>query len=88
MALKHVCRRENHEPTLWNIACDLYVNKVISEEFGLNSPGAVTSIRRYDITFPKEALYCSTIDIDVDYVEDIYNELEEQAKNNGYNDAK
>jgi predicted metal-dependent peptidase len=29
VALKHICRGENREPILWNIACDLYVNKII-----------------------------------------------------------
>ena len=33
IALQHVARRENRDPELWNIACDFYINKVLSDEF-------------------------------------------------------
>lgn len=87
IALQHVARRENRDGNLWNIACDLYVNAVLSKEFSLGKPGTTGTLKRYNIKFPEGGLFCSTLDIDTDYTESIYSELEEQAKSNGYNDA-
>jgi predicted metal-dependent peptidase len=33
---------------------------------------------------PEDGMYCSSIDLDVDYVEDIYEKLVQQGKENGY----
>ena len=84
IALQHVARRENRDPELWNIACDFYINKVLSDEFSL-LPGQTTAVEGIDISMPRSGLFCSTIDTDVDYTEKIYEELYEQAKRNGYN---
>lgn len=81
VALMHVPRLEKRDPQLWNIACDLYVNKLLSEEFNIE-PGETDTNKI--VTFPKEGLYCSSIDLEVDYVEGIYDTLISQAKSNGY----
>ena len=72
---------------LWNIACDLYVNAVVCNEFNITGPGKINSIRKYAIKCPADLMYCSSIDTDVDYVENIYNDFEQQASKNGYNKA-
>ena len=88
IALMHVARREMRDPTLWNVACDLYVNAVVGNEFNVEGPGKTNKVRTYTIKFPKDALYCSSIDTEDDYVESIYHSLEQQASENGYNTAK
>lgn len=87
IGLKHVARRENRDPQLWNTACDYYVNKVISEEFGI-LPGDETQVNGVTVAMPTFGLFCSSIDTDEDYVEKIYEGLEKQAKKNGYFSAK
>lgn len=81
IALMHVSRMGGRDSTLWNIACDLYDNKILSEEFDLR-PGGMD--RKTRIAFPTDALYCESISIYKDYAEDIYRSLEEQAIKNGY----
>lgn len=85
VALMHVSRRKNRDPELWNIAADLYVNKLLSEEFSI-LPGETNTGEL--ITFPKSALFCSSLDLNNDYVEQIYEELNKQAQENGYSAAK
>lgn len=85
VALMHVARRDGRDRLLWNIACDFYVNSVLSVEFGYLMPGREIKLSGRSIKMPKEVLYCSSIDIDVDYVEGIYEYLYEQANENGYN---
>lgn len=88
VALMHVARRENRDPELWNIACDLYVNASLADEFGLKL-GTMAIVNEYlSISMPVNALYCSSIDIDKDYVEEIYEDLYNQGKKNGYNSHK
>ncbi len=98
IALMHVARRGNRDKVLWNVAADLYTNAVLVEEFKLEVEGDYYNssfdyddedgvITRCPIKFPRGALYCSTIDTDNDFVEEIYQDLENQAKDNGYNKA-
>lgn len=86
VALGHVARRENRDPQLWNVACDLYVNQMLAEEFGL-APGTEVTVNDVVIRMPVGGLFCSSIDINTDFVEDIYDSLEQQAKKNGYSRA-
>ena len=81
VALMHTSRRESRDPQLWNIAADMYVNKLLSMEFNV-LPGQKDNSSY--VSMPKDGVFCSTIDLDVDSVESIYNDLEEQAKKNGY----
>ena len=75
IALLHVPRCGGRDRELWNIACDLYVNRVLRLEFGGKSQ---------NIQMPEDALYWDKIDIEKDAVETIYDELYNQAKQNGY----
>ena len=85
VALMHVSRRKNRDPELWNIACDLYANRLLAEEFDI-IPGETDSNGL--IKFLPDALYCGTIDLENDYVERIYEDLYQQAQKNGYNNSK
>ena len=75
IALLHVPRCKGRDIKLWNIACDLYSNKLLHDEFGDGIFG---------IRMPDSAVYFEGISIDDDSVETIYDELYEQAKQNGY----
>lgn len=85
VALMHVARRKNRDSELWNIACDLYVNKFLAVEFGIK-PGMESSNGLVKMT--TDCCYTDTLDLDNDYVEAIYDNLYAQAENNGYNEAK
>ena len=85
VALMHVSRRKNRDPELWNIACDLYANRLLAEEFNI-IPGETSENGL--VRFLPDALYCGTIDLENDYVERIYEDLYQQATENGYNNSK
>lgn len=87
IALEHPARCEGRDPKLWNIACDLYCNRMLAVEFGLR-PGQTVNVNGIDICMPTNGVYCDTIDIDSEYAEQIYYSLAEQAKKNGYFDDK
>ena len=81
VSLMHVSRRGDRDPELWNVAADLYVNKLLSEEFNI-TPGHTS--HNGMIKFLKGGLYWDDLDLDSDTTEELYEELESQAKNNGY----
>ena len=81
ISLMHVVRRGNRDPQLWNLAADLYVNKLIADEFSI-LPGK--SALNGSLTMPTSGCWCESLDIDTEFTEDIYESLYEQAKNNGY----
>lgn len=85
VALMHVSRRKNRDPELWNIACDIYVNRLLAEEFNI-LPGEMADNGL--VKFLPDALYCGTVDLDNDYAEHIYEDLYQQAIKNGYNNSK
>ena len=85
VALMHVSRRKNRDPELWNIACDLYANRLLAEEFNI-IPGE--SSENGLVRFLPNALYCGSIDLENDYAERIYEDLYQQAVENGYNNSK
>lgn len=87
MALEHPVRRENRNPDIYNIACDLYVNAVLAEEFKL-FPGQTVQVNDISITMPMDCVFCSTLDTDKEYVENIYETLIGQAKENGFFDKQ
>lgn len=90
VALMHVSRRKNRDGLLWNIACDLYVNKLLVEEFNLSTDEETCSLdmQDKDVAFIPGSLYCESLDLDNDYTEKIYSEFYRQADENGYNKAK
>lgn len=81
ISLMHVVRRGNRDPKLWNLAADLYVNKLIAEEFSI-VPGK--SAANVSITMPTDGCWCESLNIDEEFTEDIYESFYEQSKNNGY----
>lgn len=83
IALMHPIRVGDRDPKLFNAACDLYVNKLIVEEF---KPSNVLKIDELNITMPKTVLFDDSIDTDEDSVESIYEQLEQQKGMNGWND--
>lgn len=82
IALLHVPRCEKRDKILWNIAADLYSNKLLSEEFDIK-PGEKTKDK--NIEFPEKSLYCGSININTETTESIYESLNKQAERNGYN---
>lgn len=84
IALKHALRLNGRDKKLWNVACDLYVNRLLALDLdlekGIDNP-------KKDIIIPADCLYAGNIDIDNDCVEDIYDRLNEMSNSNGYNDT-
>lgn len=79
IAMQHNIRKGNRIQYLWNMACDLFINKLLSEEFGIK-PGSGVNIVSEDtmgigIQFPKGSLYEERIDIKTDTPESIYEVL-------------
>ena len=83
IALKHVARLENRDPKIWNVACDMYINKALAHEFDLE-PGSKRTFNGVKIAMPSDGIYCPSIDVDKDYAEIIYDDLMKQAAQNGY----
>ena len=79
IALMHTSRVGNRDKYIFNIACDLYVNKLLSEEFSLYPGKTVNNIK-----MPYDILFCSSIDLDKECVEGIYECLNKQAEEQGY----
>lgn len=76
IALRHITRREQRDPLLWNQACDLYVNKLLSSEFQLPAPGVETKQGTHcSITMPLGSFFHPDLDLEVDFVEKLYQEL-------------
>ncbi|KPU45936.1 hypothetical protein OXPF_04040 [Oxobacter pfennigii] len=82
--LMHVARKESRNLSLWQVACDLYTNSVLSKELGFRRLGTIINANGYKIEIPAGIYYCSSIDTDEEYVEQIYEEFDRQAKENGY----
>lgn len=79
IALKHVLRRGDRQPQIWNIVNDLYVNALLNREIEYNS--AYRKVR-----LPSSALFSKKINIDSDSSEELYNifikQYEEQKDDN------
>lgn len=87
---RHLIRRGNRDPYIWNIACDLYNNKMIADEFGCK-PGVPVQKMLYNniapigLEFHLEmdektgsflmSMYSEAIDSKKDTVEIIYDKL-------------
>lgn len=85
VALMHVARCETRDPTIWNLACDLYVNALLAEEFRLYPNGVTTIDNGYQIQMLENIVFSPAIDVDKEAAETIYEELEKQTNKNGYN---
>lgn len=82
IALQHVLRMGTRDMALWNIACDMYINKLIYEEFELNNGGINFNL---GIKMPSWIYFDKNVDTDKDCAESIYDKLLEQSGKNGYN---
>lgn len=81
IALLHSARVGNRHKKLWNIACDLYVNKLLSDELNI-SKGQTKYINNIKITFPNEAYFDKSIDVKNDSVDSIYDKLYKELLSN------
>lgn len=90
VALQHVSRLSDLDPVLGNIAADYYVNALIAQEFGFDLdyvPQTYVTEFGVEITFPKDALALSSVDVDEDSTESLYYKLlKEEQKQNGSGD--
>lgn len=94
IAMQHSIRfgnRQNHE--LWNIACDLYINSIICNDFGCKFGGGTVELdvegsrnKKVVIKTPDFGVYIETIgetiDLNIDTPETIYNKLLDENKDN------
>ena len=83
ISLMHPVRINGRDPELWNIACDLYVNKLLDDEFSLGGKSNRHGTSAY-VKMPDSAVYWDQISVNDDAVDTIYDELYQQAKDNGY----
>lgn len=81
---RHHIRMGIRSKELWNIACDLYINRVIAHDFckGIN-PGEKCKYDGTTLGFPAYILYDETVSIENDTPESIYAEMEKDARNQG-----
>ncbi len=82
ISLMHVLRRQNRDKIIWNLACDYYVNKLISEEFDIN-PDTKVYNSQFNIALTNPDLFDNSINIDEDSCESIYETLLEEYKSEG-----
>ena len=87
VVLRHRAREGKRNHHLWNVACDLYINKLLTEDFEipihenkavpvkLNGKDQGFYVMRYD-----NICYSPTIDTKLDTPESIYNELMEDYR--------
>lgn len=75
VALGHSFRGEGKEPELWNLACDLYVNKLLAEEFHFSYGGETLQWRGIPLTMPENIAFHKDLNLNTDYVELLYQKL-------------
>ena len=85
VAMSHTTRQMERRHLLWNVACDLFINKVICEEMGIK-PGDAPLILNEDyygvgVKFLEGGLYNQKIDTKNDTPEKIYNEMAQELEN-------
>lgn len=94
VAMRHQVREEWRHHERFNIACDLYINKAICEEFNVDPNGDAIHIDKdamgIGLEFPKYddgktmGLFSSKVSVAKDTPETIYNELKvEESKQQG-----
>ena len=99
IAMNHRGREGGREHKLWNTACDLFINKMLADEFNITEPAKPVPMIRadsgkgdgsYTIALPRVGLFSDKVDITKDTPEGIYEELKEarekaqqQMSNNG-----
>ena len=85
IAMRHLFRRGLRDPELWNIATDMYINRVLCVEFGIEPGGQayVADKYRVGVSVPKDLVYDDRVDIKKDTPESIYTELVKENKKSG-----
>ena len=85
--MRHHSRRGSRDPELWNIATDLYINRSLADELGLETIGvpkpfnyANQDSKWFKVEIPFGVLYNSAIDLKTDTPELIYEELMQELK--------
>lgn len=96
--LKHSLRGKGKNRDIWNIAGDLYINKLLTDEYGCPPGKGIVEIKddnlNTGICFLGGGLWSGAVDIDNDTVEGIYEELmndvqkKMQNKQGGGNDKQ
>lgn len=84
LAMEHPLRIGNRNRLLWNIAGDLFINKVLTDEFKLKVGGSTVvdqrDTRSIGIQCPRDILYNDSINSKKDYIEKIYEQLLNEVK--------
>lgn len=92
VAMSHESRKGGRDHNTWNIACDLYINKLLAEELGITERNRLTTIRGrtaggapvcVEIAMPENICYEDSVDTRKDTPESIYMELINENNNNG-----
>lgn len=84
IALKHIIRGRGRNHQVFNIAGDLFINKLLADEYGCNPDAGIVypaeDTNRCGIAFMDGSLFSDKVDVKVDTVEGIYDELMESFK--------
>ena len=81
IALMHVVRMGKRNMQLWNIACDLFVNKLLGDEFNLR-PGEYNVM--YSLKMGSKVYYDERLNTDTTIVEELYESINKQVESQGY----
>lgn len=84
ISMRHRARSKGRNHSLWNIACDLYINKCIAEEHGLSYDKPLNRIdnTNFKIALPSMGLFNPKVSVKKDTPESIYDELLEDYNQN------
>ena len=82
ISMRHRAREKGREHSLWNTACDLYINKCLAEEHGLSYDNPINRIdgTNFKISLPSHGLFNPKVSVKDDTPESIYDELLENYK--------
>lgn len=84
LAMQHNMRKSSRYHYLWNVACDLFVNKLICEEFDTKPGDGVKQIKEdhynVGIKFIEGGLYNESVSVESDTPEKIYEEISKNIK--------
>lgn len=73
-ALLHPTRRGERQRIIFNIACDMYVNKLLCEELRA-APGETVTINTVNIKIPTNMIFANWVNTSIDTVESIYDKI-------------
>lgn len=82
ISMRHRARSKGRNHSLWNIACDFYINKCIAEEHDLSYDRPLNRIdnTNFKISLPSIGLFNPKVNVATDTPEGIYEELMEDYK--------